>query len=153
MGAALRQIEAVGAFAGDIVPVAIGIRPSDRRELVELLERAVADCLILQVKLNWVYWNASGRDLLSLRAMLAEQRLDLETGTDAIADRIRSLGFLVPGSLSRLVALSELDKEAAPSTDGAVSAALANDHQTLRGCCAAPCGRRTRSRTFSRRMS
>jgi starvation-inducible DNA-binding protein len=90
----------------------IGINEEDRRSLAEGLSRLLADSYTLYLKTHNFHWNVTGPMFQTLHLMFEQHYIELATAVDAIAERIRSLGFPAPGTytaFSRLASVKETD--------------------------------------------
>ncbi|NEP58243.1 MAG: DNA starvation/stationary phase protection protein [Symploca sp. SIO2G7] len=93
-----------------IVPVNIGIEEKDRQEIVEGLSRLLADTYTLYLKTHSFHWNITGPMFNSLHMMFEEQYNELALAVDAIAERIRTLGYPAPGSYSEYAKLTSISE-------------------------------------------
>ena len=88
----------------------IGISETDRRQISEGLSKLLADSYTLYLKTHSFHWNVTGPMFQTLHLMFETQYNELALAVDAIAERIRSLGFPAPGSyqeFSRLTSIKE----------------------------------------------
>ena len=86
----------------------IGIAEKDRRRIAEGLSRLLADNFALYLKTHNFHWNVTGPMFQTLHVMFEEQYNELWTALDAIAERIRALGFPAPGTVSELGRLASI---------------------------------------------
>ena len=91
----------------------IGISEKDRGRIAEGLARLLADNFALYLKTHNFHWNVKGPMFQTLHVMFMEQYNELWLALDAIAERIRALGFPAPGTASELARLSSI-----PETPG-----------------------------------
>lgn len=91
-----------------IVPVNIGIDEQDRKEIAEGLSRLLADTYTLYLKTHAFHWNVTGPMFNSLHLMFEQQYNELALAVDAVAERIRTLGYPAPGSYSQYAELSSI---------------------------------------------
>ncbi len=91
----------------------IGIPDKDRAKIVEGLSRVLADTYTLYLKTHNFHWNVEGPMFNTLHLMFMEQYTELWTALDAIAERIRSLGYPAPGTYREFAKLTSI-----PETDG-----------------------------------
>ena len=89
----------------------IGIAAGDRRKIAEGLSRFLADSYTLYLKTHNFHWNVTGPMFNALHNMFEAQYTEQWTALDEIAERIRALGFNVPGSYREFVALSSIPEE------------------------------------------
>ena len=91
----------------------IGIEPAKRAAIAQGLSRVLADTYTLYLKTHNFHWNVKGPMFQTLHVMFEQQYNELWTALDAIAERIRALGFPAPGTTSQLARLSSI-----PETEG-----------------------------------
>ena len=90
----------------------IGISKKDREKIAEGLSHLLADSYTLYLKTHNFHWNVTGPMFNTLHVMFMDQYTELWTALDAIAERIRSLGYPAPGTyreFSRLTSIPETD--------------------------------------------
>ena len=101
--------------AGLATEVNIGISTADRAAIADGLSRLLADTYTLYLTTHNFHWNVTGRMFNSLHTMFEGQYIALWGAVDPIAERIRSLGHVAPGSYAQFEALSSLgDAPAVP---------------------------------------
>ena len=86
----------------------IGINQSDREDIAEGLSRLLADTYTLYLKTHNFHWNVTGPMFQTLHLMFETQYTELALAVDAIAERIRSIGFPAPGTYKKYVELSSI---------------------------------------------
>jgi starvation-inducible DNA-binding protein len=90
--------------------------------VVHDLARLLADTYTLYLKTQGYHWNVVGPNFRSLHLMFEEQYEELSDAVDEIAERIRTLGPLAPGSYREMAALASVsDEEGAPEAMEMVS--------------------------------
>jgi len=94
--------------------IQIGISDKDRAAIADGLSCLLADTYTLYLTTHNFHWNVTGPMFNSLHAMFMAQYTELWNAVDPIAERIRSLGHIAPGSYSQLSQLTSLDD--APAT-------------------------------------
>src|SRR3990172_10751265 len=86
-----------------------------RAPVADGLARLLADTYTLCLKTHGYHWNVTGLHFRSLHLMFEEQYTELAGAVDEIAERIRALGPLAPGSYRELAALTSVrDDDASP---------------------------------------
>lgn len=106
-----------------------GIKRADRSELAKFLSKALADTFLLNVKTLNFHWNVMGPLFYSLHKLTEEQYRDLTDAIDVIAERIRALGFVAPGSLTKFAELTDIIEESGtPSAEDMINQ-LADDNE------------------------
>ncbi len=89
----------------------IGIKESDRKAIAAGLSKLLADSYTLYLKTHNYHWNVTGPMFQTLHVMFEEQYTELATAIDEIAERIRALGELAPGSFSAFQSLASIQEE------------------------------------------
>ncbi|MBB4843493.1 starvation-inducible DNA-binding protein [Paucibacter oligotrophus] len=92
----------------------IGIADKDRAAIAAGLSRLLADTYTLYLTTHNFHWNVTGPMFNALHAMFMAQYTELWNAVDPIAERIRSLGHVAPGSYAQFAQLSSLPD--APAT-------------------------------------
>ena len=90
----------------------IGIKGKDRERIVQGLSRVLADTYTLYLKTHNFHWNVEGPMFNTLHLMFMDQYTELWNALDAIAERIRSLGYPSPGTgkdFARLTSIEETE--------------------------------------------
>jgi starvation-inducible DNA-binding protein len=89
-----------------------GIEPGARKEIAGDLSRLLADTYTLYLRTHGYHWNVSGPMFNSLHLMFEQQYMDLRDAADAIAERIRALGYPAPASYREYAELSSIADDA-----------------------------------------
>ena len=89
----------------------IGIDADQRRVVAEGLSHLLADTFTLYLKTHSFHWNVTGRMFRTLHSMFEEQYRELWEANDEIAERIRALGHIAPGSYAQFSTLSSVKEE------------------------------------------
>src|ERR1041384_3843112 len=89
----------------------LGIEEKDRVKIVEGLSRLLADSYTLYLKTHNFHWNVTGPQFQTLHLMFEQHYNELALAVDAIAARIRALGFPAPGTYKQFTALSSIKEE------------------------------------------
>jgi starvation-inducible DNA-binding protein len=88
----------------------IGIKETDRAKIAQGLSRLLADTYTLYLKTHNFHWNVTGPMFQTLHLMFEQQYNELALAVDAIAERIRALGFPAPGTYSEFARLSSIEE-------------------------------------------
>jgi starvation-inducible DNA-binding protein len=86
----------------------IGISEKDRAKIADGLSRLLADTFTLYLTTHNFHWNVKGPMFQTLHVMFEAQYNELWLALDAIAERIRALGFPAPGTYSQYAKLSSI---------------------------------------------
>ena len=88
--------------------VNIGISEKDRAAIASGLSHLLADTYTLYLTTHNFHWNVTGTLFNSLHDMFMAQYTELWNAVDPIAERIRSLGHVAPGSYAQFGKLASL---------------------------------------------
>ena len=88
----------------------IGIPSKSRKQIADGLSKLLADTYSLYLKTHAFHWNVEGPMFNTLHQMFMVQYTELWNALDAIAERIRSLGFPAPGTYSELGRLTSIEE-------------------------------------------
>jgi starvation-inducible DNA-binding protein len=107
-------------------------RNDPSKTMAESLGRVLANTYTLYLKTHNYHWNVTGPQFASLHTMFETQYTELAAAVDTIAERIRALGHVAPGSYAAFGRLSEV-KEAPDSPPEAMQMIrdLAADNEAL----------------------
>ena len=94
----------------------IGIGEKDRAAIAQGLSRLLADTYTLYLTTHNFHWNVTGPMFNTLHVMFMEQYTELWNSLDEIAERIRALGVVAPGSFSEFAKLTVIkESEGSPN--------------------------------------
>lgn len=88
--------------------VDVGIAEQDRTPVIKALETLLADEFALYVKTRKYHWNVLGHLFPSLHPLFEDQYKTLDRIIDHVAERIRALGDVSPGTLREFVEAARL---------------------------------------------
>ena len=103
-----KKAAAAAAAVSAGVQINIGISDKDRAAIAQGLSRLLADTYTLYLTTHNFHWNVTGPMFNTLHTMFMAQYTELWNAVDPIAERIRSLGHVAPGSYAAFGALSSL---------------------------------------------
>ena len=109
----------------------IGIAGEDRKNIADGLSRLLADTFTLYLKTHNYHWNVTGPMFNTLHLMFMEQYTEMWGAVDAIAERIRALGYPAPGSYSAFARLSSIADESESPNALAMVANLVKGHEAV----------------------
>lgn len=92
-------------------PIDIGIPESARLEIAEGLSHLLADTYSLYLKTHFYHWNVTGPMFNTLHLMFETQYNELALAVDLIAERIRALGVVAPGTYQQYSKLTVLKED------------------------------------------
>ena len=94
----------------------IGISKKDREQIADGLSHLLADSFTLYLKTHNFHWNVTGPMFNTLHVMFMEQYTELWNALDLIAERIRALGVVAPGSFREFARLTVIkESEGSPN--------------------------------------
>lgn len=101
------------------------------KKISHSLATFLADSYILYLKTQNFHWNIEGDGFYFLHKMFQEQYEDLAEAVDVIAERIRGLKEVSPGTMKQFLKLTNLKEEVKiPNAKGMIKALL-KDHETI----------------------
>jgi starvation-inducible DNA-binding protein len=110
----------------------IGISDKDRAAIAGGLSRLLADTYTLYLTTHNFHWNVTGPMFNTLHTMFMTQYTELWNAVDPIAERIRSLGHVAPGSYAQFSKLSSMtDAPATPPKAMDMVKRLAEGHEAV----------------------
>jgi starvation-inducible DNA-binding protein len=95
------------------------------------LSRLLADTYTLYLMTHNYHWNVTGPMFNTLHLMFMDQYTEMWGAVDAIAERIRALGYPAPGSYSAFASLSNITEESELPDALAMVANLVKGHETV----------------------
>lgn len=111
-------------------------KANSKTVIADKLGAALGSTAMLQLKTQNFHWNVTGQNFGALHELFEHQYNELFAAVDEIAERIRALGAVSPGSFAKFTELSEIDEAPAkPPSDKAMIKALAEDNETLSKLC------------------
>jgi len=109
----------------------LGIAEKDRLKIAEGLSKLLADSYSVYLKTHKFHWNVTGPMFQTLHLMFEAQYTELAIAVDIIAERIRSLGSMAPGSYSEFAKLSTVKDALGAIHAKDMIAQLVMDHETV----------------------
>jgi starvation-inducible DNA-binding protein len=111
----------------------IGIDEATRKAIAEGLSSLLADSYTLYLMTHNFHWNVKGPMFNTLHLMFMGQYTEQWTALDAIAERIRSLGFPAPGTYKEFVARASIaEVEGVPKATDMIRHLVAAQEATAR---------------------
>jgi starvation-inducible DNA-binding protein len=106
------------------------VEDKDAQKVAGALSTVLADTFILYLKTHNFHWNVTGPMFQTLHQMFEEQYNEQWLAADAIAERIRSIGFVTPGSYGEFSKLTYLQESPVARNATEMIAELLRDHKT-----------------------
>lgn len=111
----------------------IGITETSRKEIVKGLSHFLADTYTLYLKTHFFHWNVTGPMFQTLHLMFEGQYTELWTSVDTIAERIRALGSMAPGSYKDFSQLTTIpETEGVPTAEKMIQELVAGNEAVCR---------------------
>ena len=111
----------------------IGINAEDRSKVAEGLKRLLADSYTLYLQTHNFHWNVTGPQFRQLHLMFEEQYTDLALAVDDIAERLRTLDFVAPGTYKEFSRLSSIEEtEGVPAAGVMVDILTKSNEQVVK---------------------
>lgn len=89
----------------------IGIPEEQRKEIAADLSLLLADSYTLYLKTHYYHWNVVGPMFQTLHLMFEQHYNALALAVDVIAERIRALGELAPGTYREFAGMSSIEED------------------------------------------
>ena len=86
----------------------IGIKEADRLNIAAGLKTLLADSYTLYLQTHNFHWNVTGPQFRELHLMFEEHYTELAVAVDEIAERIRTLDVVAPGTYKAFADLSNI---------------------------------------------
>ncbi|KAF1029062.1 MAG: DNA protection during starvation protein 2 [Burkholderia plantarii] len=119
------------AKKGNGTQINISISDKDRKKIAEGLSRLLADTFSLYLKTHNFHWNVTGPMFNTLHLMFEEQYNELWLAVDAVAERIRTLGVVAPGTYGEFAKLTSVqDADGVPAAEEMIRQ-LVEGHETV----------------------
>jgi starvation-inducible DNA-binding protein len=115
-----------------VPPIRIGIGEKDRAAIAQGLSRLLADTYTLYLTTHNFHWNVTGPMFNTLPTMFMAQYTELWNAVDPVAERIRALGHVAPGSYAAYGQLSAVpDAPTTPPKALQMVRILVDGHETV----------------------
>lgn len=85
--------------AGRLYPTKNDLPESTRREVIELLNARLADCIDLETQCKQAHWNVKGPSFIALHELFDDIHGAADEYADLIAERIVQLGGIAEGTV------------------------------------------------------
>ena len=113
----------------------IGIKEKDRINIAEGLKCLLADSYTLYLQTHNFHWNVTGPQFRELHLMFEEHYTELAVAVDDIAERIRTLDVVAPGTYKAFAELSSIkETENVPSAKEMVEILTHGHEQVVKTC-------------------
>ena len=109
----------------------IGISEENRLAIAEGLKHLLADSYTLYLQTHNFHWNVTGPQFRELHLMFEEHYTELAVAVDDIAERIRTLGVIAPGTYKAFAQLSSIEEVDDIPAAGAMVDILTQGHEVV----------------------
>ncbi|GAA0209067.1 Dps family protein [Kangiella japonica] len=109
----------------------IGIDEKSREEIGQGLSRLLADTYTLYLQTHNFHWNVTGPFFQQLHVLFEEHYTELAVAVDDIAERIRALGILAPGTYKELAELTSIEEVEGNISAEEMIGRLVDSHETV----------------------
>ncbi|HYC00859.1 MAG TPA: Dps family protein [Candidatus Limnocylindrales bacterium] len=100
-------------------------------EVAEAAARLLADTYTLYLKTHNFHWNVTGPMFTTLHTLFETQYTELALAVDEIAERIRALGHVAPGSYTQFARLAAVEEAVEVPKAEEMIRTLVADHATV----------------------
>ncbi|TKB43156.1 DNA starvation/stationary phase protection protein [Thalassotalea mangrovi] len=115
--------------------VDIGIDDKQRENVAAQLKILLADSYTLYLQTHNFHWNVTGPQFRELHLMFEEHYTELATAVDEIAERIRTLGVVAPGTYKAFSELSTIKEvDGVPEAEVMVKILTASHESVVKTC-------------------
>lgn len=113
----------------------IGINEKDRESIANGLKHLLADSYTLYLQTHNFHWNVTGPQFRELHLMFEEHYTELAVAVDDIAERIRTLDVVAPGTYKAFAELSAVKEvDGVPDGKSMVSILTKAHEQVVKTC-------------------
>lgn len=113
----------------------IGISEEHRESIAEGLKALLADSYTLYLQTHNFHWNVTGPQFRELHLMFEEHYTELAMAVDEIAERIRTLGVVAPGTYKGFAALTSIEEvDGVPAASEMVAILTRGHEQVVKSC-------------------
>jgi starvation-inducible DNA-binding protein len=109
----------------------IGISKADRSTIAGGLSKVLADSYSLYLKTHFFHWNVTGPMFQTLHLMFETQYNELALAVDLIAERIRALDHIAPGTYSAYAQLTAIPESKGVPKAKEMIKELVEGHETV----------------------
>lgn len=100
-------------------------------QMTGMLTKLLADTFVLYVKTLNFHWNMIGPEFFMYHRLLEEQYQEMAQGIDDLAERIRQLGRVSPGSMEEFLKLSNMAEAIRPPSQNEMVKILVLDNEEI----------------------
>ena len=97
--------------AGTVEENALRLEPEKVEQIIEALNRDLADSYVLYHQLHKHHWNVEGAEFLDIHVFLQEVYEDVEEAADDLAERLQALGGVPHANMTTLAEKATVEPE------------------------------------------
>ncbi len=113
----------------------IGINEADRNKIAEGLKSLLADTYTLYLQTHNFHWNVTGPQFRELHLMFEEHYTEMAIAVDDVAERIRTLDVVAPGTYKAFAKLSSIKEvENVPDAKEMIKLLTQGHEQVVKTC-------------------
>jgi starvation-inducible DNA-binding protein len=109
----------------------IGLSANNRKQTAKELSKLLADSYTLYLQTHNFHWNVTGLHFRELHLMFEEHYTELAIAVDDIAERIRTLDFVAPGTYKEFAKLSSIEEVEGVPTANEMTIILTESHERV----------------------
>jgi starvation-inducible DNA-binding protein len=109
----------------------LGLKAKDTKAVAEALAKVLANTHALSLKTQNFHWNVVGPGFVYLHDLFGKHYEALNEALDELAERIRALGHVAPGSYKEFAALAEIEEAGAPPAAREMIASLLAGNEAM----------------------
>lgn len=109
----------------------IGLSQEQRKSIADGLAKLLADSYTLYLKTHNYHWNVTGPMFQTLHLLFEQQYSELALAVDEIAERIRALDFLAPGSYAEFSKLTKIKEATTTPAANEMITQLVHDQELI----------------------
>lgn len=113
------------------IEVNTGLAETARNQIAQGLKKVLADTFCLMLMTQNYHWNVKGMHFREIHEMTEENYHELFEAIDEIAERIRALGFMSPGTMKAFNELTSVNMPNEMLSEMEMIADLLNGHETV----------------------
>jgi starvation-inducible DNA-binding protein len=113
----------------------VGISDKHRAMIADSLCEVLAGTYALQLQTQHAHWNVQGPLFDSLHKLFQTQYEEMQLAVDELAERIRVMGEVAPGTFSEFLKLSPVKQKTNFKNAQDFVEFLMNGHETMIGAC------------------
>lgn len=113
----------------------VGISDKNRSSIASILGEILAGTYALQLQTQYAHWNVQGPFFDLLHKLFQAQYEEMQLAVDELAERIRVMGEMAPGTFSEFLKLSPVKQKTDFKNAQDFVEFLMNGHDVMIGAC------------------